>query len=156
MIWRSGCMVLSILSLVLLIPLRLSSQNPLRSKSPAASAAVAAGGCTGLLPAAGVAGGKDAESSARGFDVANLDRSVNPCADFFQFADGGWIKSHPIPADHSSWATFNALHDKNEDILRQILEDAAKDKSAAPGSNWQKSAITTQVAWTSPRLKQQA
>ncbi len=138
MIRRSGCIALAILSLVLLIPLRLSSQNPLRSKSLAISPAVPAGGCSGLLPAAGVAGGTDADSSAHGFDVANLDRSVNPCADFFQFADGGWIKSHPIPPDHSSWATFNALHDKNEDILRQILEDAAKDKSAAPGSNWQK------------------
>jgi putative endopeptidase len=48
------------------------------------------------------------------------------------------VQKNPIPADHSSWATFNQLHDKNEDLLRQILDEAAKDNSAQPGSNWQK------------------
>ena len=75
---------------------------------------------------------------SHGFNLSNLDRSVSPCDDFFKFADGGWIKNNPIPADHSSWATFNQLHDKNEDVLRAILDEAAKDKAAEAGSNWQK------------------
>ena len=69
---------------------------------------------------------------------ANLDRSVSPCDDFYKFADGGWLKNNPIPADRSGWGVFNQLRDQNEAVLHQILEEAAKDKSAKPGSNWQK------------------
>ncbi len=73
-----------------------------------------------------------------GFDLANLDRSASPCDNFFQFADGGWVKSHPIPPAYAAWGTFSILHDHNEDVLHDILEEAAKDKSAKPGTNWQK------------------
>jgi putative endopeptidase len=100
--------------------------------SVAPDAAADPGGC----PSASLPSPDD--SSAHGFDLSNLDRSISPCDDFYKFADGGWIKSNPIPADHSSWGTFNQLRDHNEDVLRQILEQAAADKNAAPGSNWQK------------------
>jgi putative endopeptidase len=89
-------------------------------------------GCSGALLASA------SDSSAHGFDLSNLDRSVSPCDDFFEFADGGWIKANPITADHARWGTFDRLRDHNEDALRQILEQAAADKSPAPGSNWQK------------------
>jgi len=48
------------------------------------------------------------------------------------------VKSHEIPAAYPSWGTFNKLREDNENVLRGILEKAAADKSAAPGSNWQK------------------
>ena len=48
------------------------------------------------------------------------------------------MKNNPIPADHSSWGTFNKLTNHNEDDLHGILDEAAKDKAAKPGSNWQK------------------
>jgi putative endopeptidase len=103
-------------------------------------AARASGGC--LVPAQGAPGGSlgqpAGETAIDGFNLANLDRSVSPCDDFFRFANGGWIKNNPIPADHSSWATFNMLHDRNEEVLRQILEEATKARGAASGSNWQK------------------
>ncbi|HEV3483288.1 MAG TPA: M13 family metallopeptidase [Candidatus Acidoferrales bacterium] len=79
------------------------------------------------------------DTSARhGFDLANLDRSVSPCENFYEFADGGWMKNNPIPADRAAWATFNKLRDHNESLLHEILEEASKDTKAQPGSNWQK------------------
>ena len=48
------------------------------------------------------------------------------------------MKNNPIPSDHSTWATFTKLNAANEDALHMILEESAKDKSAAPGSNRQK------------------
>ncbi len=80
----------------------------------------------------------DQESAAHGFHLANLDRSVSPCDNFYQFVAGGWMKNNPIPAYWPSWASFNKLHDHNQQALREILEEAARDKSAQPGSNWQK------------------
>jgi putative endopeptidase len=84
-------------------------------------------------------GGADASGQAGdGFSVANLDQSVSPCDDFYKFADGGWMKANPIPPAYASWGSFNILHDRNEDVLHTILDEAAKDKTAKPGSNWQK------------------
>src|ERR1700676_394080 len=72
-----------------------------------------------------------------GFDTANLDKACKPCDDFYQFAMGGWMKSNPIPPEYSNWGTFTQLADKNQQNLRQILDDAVNAK-AAPGSNEQK------------------
>ena len=98
-----------------------------------------------LLPDCSGAGGTAPASPAAaddskkgGFDLANLDRSVSPCADFYQFANGGWMKNNPIPAAYPRWGSFTILQEHNQDVLHTILEDAAKDESAQPGSNWQK------------------
>ena len=66
----------------------------------------------------------------KGFDTKRMDTSTDACNDFFQYANGTWLKSTEIPATESSWGTFNILRDNNNAILRQILEDAAKTKSA--------------------------
>jgi putative endopeptidase len=78
------------------------------------------------------------QPAAHGLDLADLDRSANPCVNFFQFADGGWLAAHPIPPAYASWGTFNLLLDHNQDVLHQILEAAAANTNAAPGSNEQK------------------
>lgn len=75
---------------------------------------------------------------SKGFDLSNLDRTCKPCEDFNRFANGGWIAKNPIPAAYPRWGNFNVLGEKNRDKLREILEEAAKDTSPAPGSNWQK------------------
>ena len=66
-----------------------------------------------------------------------LDTSVSPTQNFYLYANGGWRKSHPIPAAYSSWSTFNILQIRNETIIRQLIQDAAKGQ-AAPGSAAQK------------------
>ncbi len=58
-------------------------------------------------------------------DVNSLDRSVDPCADFFTYSCGGWLKANPIPPDKTSWGLSSALADDNRLLLRRILEEAA-------------------------------
>ncbi len=66
------------------------------------------------------------------FDPAALDRTAQPCQDFYQFACGGWVKSHPIPPDQSRWGRFNELAERNKLVLRGILETAAAGPKKDP------------------------
>src|SRR5262249_29414253 len=79
----------------------------------------------------------DEAAGGWGFSEANLDRSCKPCDDFNQFAMGGWMKNNPIPAEYPNWGSFTMLADRNQTVLRTILEEAAKANAAA-GSNQQK------------------
>jgi endothelin-converting enzyme/putative endopeptidase len=63
-------------------------------------------------------------------DVNSMDRSIDPCVDFFAYSCGGWIKRNPIPPDQSSWDTYSKMQDENLGRLRGILEAAA-----TPGSS---------------------
>ena len=79
-----------------------------------------------------------ADSNGHGFDLADLDTTCNACQDFFEYANGGWIKRNPIPPEYASWGRFNEVQNRNQEILRTILEAAAGNKSAADGSIEQK------------------
>jgi putative endopeptidase len=68
-----------------------------------------------------------------GFDINALDRKADPCSDFYQFACGAWNASHPIPPDQALWGRFNELYERNQDILRDILEKySANDPGRTP------------------------
>ncbi len=60
------------------------------------------------------------------FDPTALDKSVDPCTDFYKFACGTWMAKNPIPSDQPSWGQFNRLYERNRDILHAILEKAAQ------------------------------
>jgi len=68
-------------------------------------------------------------AQSKGFNVSNLDRSADACTDFFQYANGSWLKSTEIPASESRWGTFNILAENNNTTLRSVLEEDAKTKS---------------------------
>ena len=60
------------------------------------------------------------------FDLLAVDKTADPCVNFYQYACGNWLKANPIPADQAMWGRFNELADRNRDILHEILEQAAK------------------------------
>ncbi|MBI3552551.1 MAG: M13 family metallopeptidase [Elusimicrobia bacterium] len=68
-----------------------------------------------------------------GVDLAAIDRSARQCDDFYQYACGGWIAKNPIPPDQSDWGVGSIVHERNQNILKAILEKAsaaAKSKDA--------------------------
>lgn len=66
-----------------------------------------------------------------GLDRSNMDLSVRPGDDFFQFAAGGWMKSHPLTPEFSRFTQFEALQETNREQLRKLIEAAAESGRAS-------------------------
>ena len=61
-----------------------------------------------------------------GLDVSSMDRTADPCVDFFAFACGNWMQKNPIPSDQAAWSVYAKLQDDGEQFLWGILEEAAR------------------------------
>ena len=69
-------------------------------------------------------------AQSKGFDTKRMDTSVDACNDFFQYANGTWLRTIEIPPSESRWGSFNILANNNNSLLREILDTAAKKRSA--------------------------
>lgn len=85
--------------------------------------------------------------------AVNMDTTVNPADDFFDYANGGWIKNNPIPADQSSWGIGALVIQENQNRLKEIAENAAKS-NAAQGTADQKIGDFWKTAMDSAKTEQ--
>ncbi len=84
--------------------------------------------------------------------AANLDSSIKPGDDFFEYANGGWLKKNPIPGEQSSWGIANVVIEENLRRLKEISEKAAAT-NAAKGSNDQKIGDFWMMAMDSTKIE---
>jgi putative endopeptidase len=83
-------------------------------------------------------GAKPSGPAAHGVELTILDKTCKPCEDFYHYASGEWLAKNPVPPAYPSWGRFNELAERNRELLHQILEGAAANTKASPGSNEQK------------------
>ena len=95
---------------------------------------------------------KDTQKS--GVDVTNLDASVSPKVDFYQYACGGWMKKFPLTGEYSRFGSFDKLAEDNREQLRHLIEDIAAKPNAAQGSIEQKIGDLYNMAMNADKLNQ--
>lgn len=95
-----------------------------------------------------------AQGAVHGVNKADMDMSVRPGDDFYQYAGGGWLKANPMKPEYSSYGVFNDLAETNRKQIRELFENLSKEKHAF-GSVGQKVADLYNMAMDSVRLNKE-
>jgi len=82
--------------------------------------------CLVIFLVVGVSAQTSKPEPSSGFSIDNIDKSVDPCVDFYQYACGNWLKTKEIPGDRPEWDSFSEVEEQNLAVLRDILENAEK------------------------------
>ena len=76
--------------------------------------------------------------TSKPIDTKNMDLSVKPGDNFYEYANGNWIKTHPIPDEYGRYGAFEVLDEKNKKDVKQVIDDIVSKNNASPGSLEQK------------------
>ena len=99
------------------------------------------------------AGDAAAPQPSRGFDPANMDTTVSPCADFYQYAVGAWEQRTPIPAEYAKYGVDQEVEKRTSAVLKDIVEGAAADTTAPQGSERRKVGDFFAAGMDEPRIE---
>ena len=97
----------------------------------------------------------EAKATSKAFDPANMNLSVRPGDDFYQYVDGGWIKNHPVPANKSLYDDTKILDDETNARLKVVIEEAANNTTLENGSNLQKIATLYRMGMDTATIDKQ-
>ena len=82
-----------------------------------------------ILPVVAFAVATGVGAQTAGIRMENMDQSYKPGEDFYGFACGGWMKNNPLSAEYARYGSFDALHELNNERVREIIESMAAQKN---------------------------